>query len=633
MKQLQVEQLTKTIGEKTLFEDISFTLQTGDKIGLIGINGTGKSTLLSILAGKTIADEYEAKHPNDFRIAHLAQDEPLDEEQTVLETVFASDSPLMTLNLAYERVVEQLAADPTNESLQERYVTLQAEMDEKQAWDMNTKARTILSRLGIQTFDARVGTLSGGQQKRVALAKVLLEPADLLLLDEPTNHLDVDSIEWLQHYVRELQSAVLFITHDRYFLDGVTNYIYELSKGKLYTHEGNYGDYLEARAIREEVEQATAQKQRNRYRNELKWVRRGARARSTKQKARLQRFDVLQEDVLTKERQMTLELAMQASRLGKKVIEIDNVSKAFGERIILRDFTERVDRADRIAIIGPNGAGKTTLLRLLSGDETPDAGTIEIGQTVKIAHFSQQLPPMDPNERMIQYIRETSNSIALGNGERLSATQMLERFLFPSHVHGTPIGTLSGGEKKRLHLLKLLMGEPNVLLLDEPTNDLDIETLTILESFIDTFPGVVIVVSHDRFFLDRTCSTLWSLDGSGEVEKYFGIYTDFLQAVKEEEKEESVATETVQPVVEEPKKKVKMTYKEQQEWKTIESDVMEAEEKIEQIETDMAAAGSDYEKIRLLTEALDEWNATYETLLERWAYLEELNEQIEQNKL
>lgn len=624
MKQFQVLQLTKTIGEKTLFENIQFTIHSGEKIGIVGQNGTGKTTLLSVLANEVIADEYEKKHPNDYTIRLLTQEDRLDLDLTIIETLFQSDTPLMRLNYEYEQVTRQLSEHPTDEKIQQRFTDIQAEMDAQGAWDMNTQARTILSKFHMLEPAKRVRDCSGGERKRVALAKVLLEESDLLLLDEPTNHLDIDSIEWLQTYLQQTKRAVLFITHDRYFLDEVATKIYELDQGKLYEYEGNYADFVMQKSEREQLAVQTAAKQQNRYRNELKWVMRGAKARSTKQKARLQRFDILKDDVLTKTRETELEMAVASTRLGKQVIEIESIAKSFGDRQLIEDFSALVKRTDRIAIVGPNGAGKSTLLKMIAGEEQPDQGTITIGQTVKMAHFHQHIPNMDTDERVINYIREVSNSIQTASGERLSATQMLERFLFPSHVHGTPIRKLSGGEKKRLFLLRLLMEEPNVLLLDEPTNDLDIETLTVLESFLDTFGGVVIVISHDRYFLDRTCTTLWALDGKGKVDSYYGLYSEYLA---EPEEVVEVIKETKQE--ERPKeRKKKMSYNEKREWETIEDDLMQLEEEIEQLNGQMEEAGSDYEKIAKLTEQLNEKNEALDVLLERWEYLEQLaNEQ------
>ncbi|QTD41990.1 ABC-F family ATP-binding cassette domain-containing protein [Sporosarcina sp. Te-1] len=628
MSQLIIENLTKTVGEKTLFNKISFTIESGEKIGLIGINGTGKSTLLSILAGLEPADEMIKDHPNKYSVAYLPQEPYVDPNQTVIETVFTSEAPIIKLNLDYEHAVASLAADPESSLNQERFARLQNEMDATSAWDLNTKARTILTKLGIDTFDKKMGELSGGQKKRVSLARVLIEPSDLLLLDEPTNHLDVQSIEWLQDYLKNESGAVLFITHDRYFLDAVSTCIFEIADKTLYSHKGNYADFLEAKSLRVEMAQSTDAKMRNRYRNELKWIRRGAKARSTKQKARIGRFEELEENVKKRETTVELDVSLKTSRLGKKVIEMEGVTKTYGQKEVIRDFSTILQTGDRIAIVGPNGAGKTTLLKLISGELTPDQGSIERGSTVKLAHFHQQIPIMDENKRIIEYIRETSNDIEDSDGVRVSATQMLERFLFPSSSHGTPIGKLSGGERKRLYLLKLLMEQPNVLLLDEPTNDLDIDTLSVLETYIDTFPGVVLTVSHDRFFLDRTSSKLWALDGLGQIEILFGLYTDYLNEKLAETKVRVVETKT-EPAVEKPVErsaKKRMTYAEKREWETIEADIEKVEAEIETIEAEMVTSGSDYDTLQVLTGKLDELNAKYETLIERWTYLQEIAE-------
>lgn len=627
MSQLIVENLTKSVGEKTLFRDISFTIQNGDKVGLIGINGTGKSTLLSIIAGTEDADSIRKDHPNKYSISYLPQTPVLDPDKTVMETVFMSDAPIIKLNLEYENALGALAADSSSKENQERFSRLQNEMDARLAWDLNTKARMVLTKLGIDTFDKKMGELSGGQQKRVALTKVIIEPSDLLLLDEPTNHLDVQSITWLQEYLMNEQGAVMFITHDRYFLDAVSTHIFELADRKLYAHTGNFADYLEAKAIREEMAEATDAKMRNRYRTELKWIRRGAKARSTKQKARIGRFEELEENLKKDGSTVDMDVSLKTSRLGKKVIETHEISKAYGDKIIINRFSCLLQSGDSIAIVGPNGAGKTTLMKLFAKDLDPDSGSIEMGSTVKIAHFHQQLPKMDENKRIIEYIRETSNDIEDSSGARISATQMLERFLFPSSSHGTPIGKLSGGERKRLYLLKLLMEQPNVLLLDEPTNDLDIETLSVLESFIDSFPGVVLTISHDRFFLDRTSTKLWVLDGSGNIDVLYGLYSEYLEM--ENTKNNEVAPKKVildQQSIEPAITKKRMTYSEKKEWETIEKNVEDVETKIESIEAQMVESGSNYDRLSELTIELDELNAEYERLIERWTYLQEIAE-------
>lgn len=625
MSHLIVSNLTKTVGDKTLFENIEFTIYEGERAGLIGINGTGKSTLLSILAGVQDADSIEMDHPNKYSVAYLPQDPQFDEGETVLQAVFSGDSPILRLNREYEETVSELSKSPESEQLQNKLFRLQQQMDNDKAWDVNALAKQALTKLGIDMFDCKVTELSGGQQKRVALAKVLIEPADLYLLDEPTNHLDVQSTEWLQEMVLRLKGAVIFITHDRYFLDEISTHIYELANQTLYRHTGNYADYLEARAIREEMHSSTQDKLRNRYRSELKWIRRGAKARSTKQKARIDRFEQLNEQIERGREVNNLEMALATTRLGKKVLEGENLSKSFGERVILKNYNFLLQQGDRVGIIGANGYGKSTLLNLLAGELEPDNGEVIVGSTVKRAHFKQVLPQMNENERMIEYIREASNDISDAEGVRYSAAQMLERFLFPLHTHGTPIGKLSGGERKRLHLLRLLMEQPNVLLLDEPTNDLDIETLGVLEDFIEHFPGVVITISHDRFFLDRIAKKLWVLDGKGNIEESLEIYSDFLEKQTNAQKIESKDVKIEKPKSQKPKsEKKKLSFKEQKEWETISDTIANVEEQIMVTEEEIQTTTSDYSKLQLLTEKLDQLNTEYERLIERWSYLDEI---------
>ncbi|MER2106822.1 MAG: ABC-F family ATP-binding cassette domain-containing protein [Solibacillus sp.] len=625
MSHLIVKNLTKTVGEKTLFQNIEFTIYEGERAGLIGINGTGKSTLLSILAGGQDADQIELDHPNKYRIAYLEQDPQFEAGVTVLQAVFSGDSPILKLNRQYEETLAKLSQQPESESLQNELFRLQQQMDTDNAWDVNALAKQALTKLGIDMFDRFVIELSGGQQKRVALAKVLIEPADLYLLDEPTNHLDVESTEWLQEMVSRLKGAVIFITHDRYFLDETATHIYELADKTLYRHTGNYGDFLESRAIREEMQASTEAKMRNRYRSELKWIRRGAKARTTKQKARIQRFEALDESIDRSHDDTNLEMALATTRLGKKVLEAENISKAFGDRVILKDFSFLLQSGDRIGIIGANGYGKSTLLNMLAGDLDPDMSEIVVGSTVKRLHFKQAIPAMNENARMIDYVREASNDITDADGVRHSASQMLERFLFPLSAHGTPISKLSGGERKRLHLLRLLMEQPNVLLLDEPTNDLDIETLGVLEDFIEQFPGVVVTISHDRFFLDRIAKKLWVLDGKGGVEESLDVYTDYLA-----KKSEQTATQAKEVKAEKPKAdklksdKKKLSFKEQKEWETIADTIAKVEDDIMKAEEGITTAGSDFTLLQELTQKLDELNAQYEQLIERWSYLEDI---------
>ncbi|MEK4424882.1 ABC-F family ATP-binding cassette domain-containing protein [Solibacillus sp. FSL K6-1523] len=625
MSHLIVSNLTKTVGEKTLFQNIEFTIYEGERAGLIGINGTGKSTLLSIISGIQDADTLDMDHPNKYRIAYLEQDPQFEPNTTVLQAVFGGDSPILQLNRAYEEAVTALSNEPQSEKLQNELFRLQQRMDTENAWDVNALAKQALTKLGMDMFEKDVTELSGGQQKRVALAKVLIEPADLYLFDEPTNHLDVTSTEWLQEMVSRLKGAVIFITHDRYFLDETATHIYELADQTLYRHTGSYGDYLEARALREEMNAATQAKLQNRYRSELKWIRRGAKARTTKQKARIQRFEALDETLDRSVDQTDLEMGLATTRLGKKVLESEGISKAYGERKIIQDFSFLLQQGDRIGIIGANGYGKSTLLNMLAGEIEPDHGEVIVGSTVKRLHFKQAIPAMNENTRVIDYIREASNDITDADGVRYSASQMLERFLFPSQAHGTQISKLSGGERKRLHLLRLLMEQPNVLLLDEPTNDLDIETLGVLEDFIENFPGVVITISHDRFFLDRIAKKLWILDGHGGVEESLDVYTDYLAKVTAEQQQAARENKIEKTKVEKPKvEKKKLSFKEQKEWESIADTIAKMEENIMQTEEGISTAGSDFTKLQQLTEQLELFNSEYEQLIERWSYLDEI---------
>ncbi|MFC6040191.1 ABC-F family ATP-binding cassette domain-containing protein [Paenisporosarcina macmurdoensis] len=623
MSHLIVSNLTKTVGEKTLFENIDFTIYAGERAGLIGVNGTGKSTFLSIISKQIEADSLTMDHPNQYRIAFLEQDPQFDDDLTVLQAVFSGDSPALVTNRKYEAALDKLNEDSSSVEYQDAYMEIQSQMDLNNAWDINAMAKTALQNLGIDMFDRKVNELSGGQLKRVALAKVLVEPADLILLDEPTNHLDVQSSKWLQESLARLSSAIIFVTHDRYFLDGVSTHIYEIADQTMYTHRGNYGDYLEARAIREDMAASSQSKLQNRFRAELKWIRRGAKARTTKQKARIQRFDKLDEQMVRNNDNTSLDMKLATTRLGKKVLEGIDLSKAYDNKQIIKDFSFLLQPGDRIGIVGPNGAGKSTLINMLAEKIMPDSGELSVGQTVKIAHFEQTIPPMNPNTRMIEYVRESSNDIEGADGIRQSAAQMLERFLFPLNGHGTPIGKLSGGERKRLHLLKLLMESPNVLLLDEPTNDLDIQTLSVLEDFIEQFPGVVITISHDRFFLDRIANKLWVLDGKGNTREVQEIYSDFLDQAPEIMVEPVVIVEQPEPVKTKETKK-KLSFKEQKEWETIEADIEKVEGAITVAEKDVESAGADFEKLQKATSHLEALNEQYNQLIERWTYLQEV---------
>ncbi|PGS46994.1 ABC-F family ATP-binding cassette domain-containing protein [Bacillus sp. AFS041924] len=628
MKILSVENLIKTYGEKTLFDKISFTVSEGQKIGLLGINGTGKSSLLKIIAGVETADEGKITTPKDYVISYLPQHEDFDKNQTILEAVFESEDKVMVLVKTYEKTLQALGEDPTNQVLQNELLKLQADMDTLNGWDLEANAKTILSKLGLSNLNIDVSILSGGQKKRVALAKALIHPCDLLILDEPTNHLDYECIVFLQEYIKRLQNAVLFVTHDRYFLDEVTTALLELSNSNIYRYEGNYQYYIEQRAAREEQDAATNEKRNNLFRRELAWMRRGAKARTTKQKARIQRFEDLSVKINNQEK-AEMEMNFQQTRLGKKVVEFINVDKSFDEKTILDNFNLLLLQTDRIGIIGENGAGKTTLLKMLVGEEQVDSGEIEIGQTVKVAYYTQIQENMNPTMRMIDYIKEEAEVIHTPDGKTISASQMLETFLFPTHSHGVQLGKLSGGEKRRLYLLRLLMTAPNLLLLDEPTNDLDIDTLTVLEDYIENFSGVVVTVSHDRYFLDKVTNKLLIFEGKGKVSSTLESYTEYLERQSIEKREveiEKVAVE--KPVYQKEQKKKRLTYQEQKEWDSIESDIEKLDNEIEQLNEKLQAVGSNFDEAYKLSKEIEEKESLLEQKMERWSVLSDLVESL-----
>ncbi|WEZ07477.1 ABC-F family ATP-binding cassette domain-containing protein [Priestia flexa] len=632
MKMITIEELTKTYGEKNLFNHLTFTITENERIGLIGVNGTGKSTLLKIIAGLEIADGGEVMHAKDYRITYMPQHPDFNPELTVLEQVFSGDTPLLQLLKQYELALYELQQDASSEKAQQNLYDLQQKMDAMNAWEANSSAQAVLTKLGITNMQEKIGALSGGQKKRVSIAQSLIQTPDLLILDEPTNHLDYETVKWLEEYLAKYQGAVLLVTHDRYFLDAVTNRIFELDGGNLYSYKGNYGAFLEGKALREEQEKATQSKLSNLYRNELAWIRRGAKARTTKQKARIQRFEELEGKVGSTEKE-GLDISLAGSRLGKKVVELKEVSKAFEGKMLLNDFTHIVKKGDRIGIVGKNGSGKSTLLNMLAGRIGPDSGEVDRGQTVKIAYYTQESDDMDLNKRMLDYIKESAEIVQTTDGKVISASQMLERFLFPSHTHGTPIRKLSGGERRRLYLLKLLMTSPNVLLLDEPTNDLDTQTLTVLEDYLEEFPGVVITVSHDRYFLDKVADYLLVFEGDGVISTYYGAYTDQLEEARRQKQKQKQVQETKvkeeKPRVQEKQKKRRLSYKEQKEWDEIEDKIAAKEEEIERLTAEIERAGSDYSKAHTLSMEQEQANDDLNELLERWTELSELIEEIE----
>ena len=617
MSDFIVDKLTKSVGDKTVFRDISFIIHELDRIGLIGVNGTGKTTLLDVLSGKSGFDgdvsPFSAK--TGYKIAYLTQEPDFDEEQTVLDTVLSSDLREMQLIREYE-----LLLTAYDESQQSRLEAVMAEMDSLNAWEIESQVKTVLSKLGLTNLPLKVGQLSGGLRRRVQLAQVLLGDADLLLLDEPTNHLDIDTIEWLPHFLKNSKKTVFFITHDRYFLDNISTRIFELDGGRLIEYQGNYQDYVRLKAEQDERDAALLHKKQQLYKQELSWMRRKPQARATKQQARINRFHDLKKDLTGQTTDSNLEMNFETSRIGKKVIEFQNVDFAYDQKPILSQFSLLIQNKDRIGIVGDNGVGKSTLLNLIAGKLQPQAGQLIIGETVRVAYFSQQIEGLDESKRVINYLQEVAEEVKIGSGTT-SIAELLEQFLFPRSTHGTLIEKLSGGEKKRLYLLKLLLEKPNVLLLDEPTNDLDIATLTVLENFLQGFAGPVITVSHDRYFLDKVASKILAFEDGG-VREFFGNYTDYLdeKAFLAESSAISQKTEKEKSTkVREDKKR--MTYFEKQEWETIEADIEALEGRIAEIEAAMQENGSDFARLSELQQELDEQNEKLLEKYERYEYL------------
>ena len=617
MSDFIVDKLTKSVGDKTVFRDISFIIHDLDRIGLIGVNGTGKTTLLDVLSGKSGFDgdvsPFSAK--TGYKIAYLTQEPDFDEEQTVLDTVLSSDLREMQLIREYE-----LLLTTYDESQQSRLEAVMAEMDSLHAWEIESQVKTVLSKLGLTNLSLKVGQLSGGLRRRVQLAQVLLGDADLLLLDEPTNHLDIDTIEWLTHFLKNSKKTVLFITHDRYFLDNISTRIFELDGGRLIEYQGNYQDYVRLKAEQDERDAALLHKKQQLYKQELSWMRRQPQARATKQQARINRFHDLKKDLTGQTTDSNLEMNFETSRIGKKVIEFQNVDFAYDQKPILSQFSLLIQNKDRIGIVGDNGVGKSTLLNLIAGKLQPQAGQLIIGDTVRVAYFSQQIEGLDESKRVINYLQEVAEEVKISSGTT-SIAELLEQFLFPRSTHGTLINKLSGGEKKRLYLLKLLLEKPNVLLLDEPTNDLDIATLTVLENFLQGFSGPVITVSHDRYFLDKVASKILAFEAGG-IKEFFGNYMDYLDEkaflaessaiFQKTEKEKSTKVREV---------KKRMTYFEKQEWETIEADIETLEGRIAEIEVAMQENGSDFARLSQLQQELDEQNEKLLEKYERYEYL------------
>ncbi|MCS4488279.1 ABC-F family ATP-binding cassette domain-containing protein [Streptococcus sciuri] len=621
MSDFLVTHLTKSVGDKTVFKDISFIIRNLDRIGIIGVNGTGKTTLLDVISGELgyDGDVSPFSCSNDYKITYLTQVPHFDEDKTVLETVLDSSLREMQLIHRYETLLMDY-----DESKQDALEAVMAEMDSLDAWSIESEVKTVLTKLGISELTSSISSLSGGLRRRVQLAQVLLGDSDLLLLDEPTNHLDIATIAWLTTYLKTSKKTVVFITHDRYFLDNVATRIFELADSQLTEYQGNYQDYVRLRSEQDERDASMLHKKKQLYKQELSWMCTQPQARATKQQARINRFNDLKTDLKKAGNKAELALHFESSRIGKKVIAFSHVSFSYEKRQILSDFNLLIQNKDRIGIVGDNGVGKSTLLNLMTKRLEPTAGEVELGATVRIGYFSQQLIDMDESKRVISYLQEVASEVKTGDGVR-SVTELLEQFLFPRSTHGTTIAKLSGGEKKRLYLLRLLIEKPNVLLLDEPTNDLDIATLTVLEKFLQEFSGPVITVSHDRYFLDKVASKILAFE-NGTVRAYVGNYTDYLdekafeQATLEKQKQNAKPTTAVKK----ESAKKRMSYFEKQEWATIEEEISQLEEHIKAIEDEMQTCGSDFIRLSDLQKELDDANERLLEKYERYEYLSEL---------
>ena len=627
MQTMRAEGLTSTYGEKTLFKDVNFIINENDRIGLIGVNGSGKTSLLNVISGETSPEKGTITKPNDYTIGYLKQQPELDENKTIMEAIFEGQQPVFKTIRAYEDALRKFSDHPEDPQAIDRYTKMQAKMDQEDAWEADSQVKTILNQLKIKDTSQKIAELSGGQQKRVGLAQVLIEQPDLLLLDEPTNHLDLDSVIWLQDFLKSYKGGVLVVTHDRYFLDQVTNHIWELSFGNLYHYEGNYQDFVAKKAERVELAQETEKKNQQLYKKELAWMRTGAKARSTKQKGRINRFHELEGKVGNLKVDQDISINLGSQRLGKDVIKFENANLQLGDHRIMKDFNWLVQAGDRIGITGENGAGKTSLLNVIAQRVPLDSGVLKIGETVKLGYYTQQTEGVDDSKRMISFLSEIAENVTDKDGNKISVTQLLERFLFPRFMHGTLIRKLSGGEKRRLYLLKILMQQPNVLLLDEPTNDLDIGTLTVLEDYLDNFAGTVITVSHDRYFLDKVVDDLLIFHGNGQIQRYTGRFTDYLkeqQAAKDSQQEAKATAKKVKPEPKEKpaaKKKTKLTYAEQLEWNHIDDDLDQLDQQHQDLEKQMAEAASDYTKLADLQKQLNKVQKQIDEKTARWEYL------------
>ena len=633
MKDYKALNWSKTYGMKQLLNDVSFLIREGQHVGLVGANGSGKTTLLNIIAGKSSLDQGQIEHPKDFTVGIVTQDPELDESQTIFEAVYHSESPIVQLVGRYEEITLDLQLEPENSQLQQRFQQIEQEMNAQNAWTLDTTIQTILSKLGIHDLTQEVNVLSGGQRKRVGLAKVLIEEPDLLLMDEPTNHLDFEMVEWLENYIANYKKSVLVVTHDRYFLDQITTHIFALDRGDLKQYEGNYQIYLEKLQSEHEIEAATMAKQKKLYKSELAWMRKGAKARTTKQQARIHRFENLKEKVSQTSDDSELTVDLDTQRLGNKVLEFDNLTVGYPNKPLITNINLLLQNKERIGIIGDNGAGKTTFLNTIAGIQAPLSGEVKTGETVRIAYFQQIPTDLPEDKRVINYVQEIASEYVYDDGTQASAAQMREQFLFPRESHGMLIGTLSGGEIKRLYLLKILMTRPNVLLLDEPTNDLDIDTLSVLEDYLETFQGAVITVSHDRYFLDKVVEKLIIVDSlDNTVQLFYGNYHDYRDAMKQAKNQSSQSqkvssqskpnNQATESVTEESPKAKRMSWQEKKDWAVIESEIEQLEMDIEDIDQAMNENGNDYGK---LSELQLEKDSKENDLLEKMTYWEYLS--------
>lgn len=626
---LSAENLGHSYGVRTLFKNISFNIEEGDKIGVIGVNGTGKSTLLRDIATGEPGEGKITKNGTCV-IEYLPQDPAFDPDATVLEQVFRGESPQLDVVRRYEEAVQQAEAEPENKAARQKLLALQQEMDSKFAWQMESEAKAVLDKLGITDLQQPMKELSGGQRKRVALAGVLVRPSDLLILDEPTNHMDNETVAWLEEVLQKRKGALLMVTHDRYFFDRVVNRTLEIDGGEGYLYTGNYSLFLQKREERRIAAAGAAQRLRNVYRRELAWISRGAEARRTKSKERIERFNELKKEVNNIKTEQQLEISSVGSRLGKTIIECEHIGLDYGGKTYIDDFNYVLLRNDRIGIVGPNGSGKSSLMDIIAGRLAPTRGTVKVGQTVKIGYFAQHSEFKDADCRVLEYIKNVSDYIETADGTRITAAQMLERFLFPPELQWVPVSKLSGGEKRRLYLLSVLMSAPNVLILDEPTNDLDIPTLSVLEYYLDTFNGAVIAVSHDRYFLDRFVGKIFAFMGGGEVRQFIGDYSRYEQARAEAQnlaRQQERAQSTAKPQQREEKQRApKMTYKEKLEYEQIEQVIAQAEAELKMTEMEINACGTDFVKLTELTAKQQELTQRISDLTDRWAYLEELAE-------